>query len=73
MHDVAPVFSQQVQRKRDEVDTEVLRRIEDISSWLAQARAPSFYWERNYGEKDAQQAFQDAMFVFDEVQTILEY
>lgn len=71
VHDVAPVFSEQVRQKQAVVDVEVLERIEDISFWLSQARAPSFYLERDYGEEDARQAFRDALFVLTEVQKIL--
>ena len=71
VHDVAPVFSEQLRQKRRAVDVKVLERIEDISFWLSQARAPSFYLERDYGEEDARQAFQDAAFVLAEVQKIL--
>jgi len=70
VHDVAPVFSEQVQQKRGAVEIEVLERIEEISLWLSQARAPSFYFERDYGEADARQAFQDAGFVLAEVKKI---
>lgn len=71
VHDVAPVFSEQVQQKREVGDLQVLERIEEISLWLSQARAPSFYFEREYGEEDARQAFQDAQFVLTEVKKIL--
>lgn len=71
VHDVAPVFSEQVNQKLGEVDAEVMERIEDISFWLTQARAPSFYLERDYGEQDAEHALQDAMFVLAEVRRIL--
>jgi len=37
-HDVAPVFSEQVRRKRGGVDVDVLERIEEVSLWLSQAR-----------------------------------
>lgn len=71
VHDVAPVFSEQVGQKRGAVDVEVLEQIEDISFWLSQARAPSFYLERDYGEEDARQALRDAVFVLTEVRKIL--
>lgn len=70
-HDVAPVFSEQVRRKRGGVDVDVLERIEEVSLWLSQARAPSFYFERDYGEEDGQQAVQDAEFVVTEIKRIM--
>lgn len=71
VHDVAPVFSEQVQRKRGTVDLALLERIEGISLWLGQARAPSFYFERDYGEEDARKALEDAGFVLTQVKKIL--
>ena len=71
VHDVAPVFSEHVQRKRGRVDAEVLERIEEVSLWLSQARAPSFYFERDYGEEDGRRAFQDAEFVVAEIKKIM--
>jgi HEPN domain-containing protein len=35
VHDVAPVFSEQVQRKRGAIDAKVLEQIETISLWLS--------------------------------------
>ena len=71
VHDVAPVFSEQVQQKVGATNVETLEQIEDVSFWLSQARAPSFYLERDYGEEDAQKAFRDAMFVLTEVRKVL--
>lgn len=70
-HDVATVFSEHVQRKCGRVDAGVLERIEEISLWLSQARAPSFYFERDYGEEDGRRAFQDAEFVVTEIKKIM--
>lgn len=70
-HDVAPVFSEQVQRKRGGVDVDILERIEEVSLWLSQARAPSFYFEREYGEEDGRQAVQDAECVVTEIRRIM--
>ena len=63
VHDVAPVFTEQVRQKRDSVNAQELERIEETSLWLVQARAPAFYLEREYGPEDAQHAWQDASFV----------
>lgn len=38
---------------------------------LTQARAPSFYFERDYGEEDGRRAFQDAEFVVTEIKKIM--
>jgi HEPN domain-containing protein len=71
VHDVAPVFSEQLRQKRGAVQVEILKRIEDISFWLSQARASSFYLERDYSREDAQQALQDATFALIEVKILL--
>ncbi len=71
VHDVAPVFSEQLRQKRESVDTRELDRIEEISLWLAQARAPAFYFEYEYNGEDARQAAQDASFVVAAVRRLL--
>ena len=71
-HDVAPVFSEQIRKKREVPETEVLKRIEGASFWLAQARAPAFYFERDYNAEDAHRAFQDAEFVLTRIKEMLK-
>lgn len=72
VHNPAPVFSEQVKQKLEAVEPETLDRIEEVSLWLSQARAPSFYFERDYGEEDAQQAYRDASFVVEETKKIVD-
>ena len=71
VHDVAPLFSDQLRQKKGVSDPTVLQRIEEASLWLAQSRAPSFYFDREYGEEDAEQALKDAAFVLNEVKELL--
>lgn len=71
VHDVAPVFSELVKQKVSVSDASVLDRIEQSSLWLSQARAPSFYFERDYGVQDARQAVKDAEFVLEAVKRLL--
>lgn len=71
VHDVASAFCEQVRQKSPAADEEVLEQIRIISLWLSEARAPSFYFERDYGVDDARRAFQDARFVLSEVKEIL--
>jgi HEPN domain-containing protein len=71
VHDVAPLFSDQIRQKRGEGDPTVLQKIEDISLWLAESRAPSFYLEREYSKEDAEQAVGDAAFVVSETKKLL--
>ena len=67
VHDVAPVFISQVRARLPKVGQSDLERIEEISFWLSQARAPSFYMEKEYGEADAQKAFADATWLVGQV------
>jgi HEPN domain-containing protein len=71
IHDVAPVFSEQLRQKRNIDDPAVLQKIEEISLWLAESRAPSFYFDREYGEEDAEQALSDAAFVLSATKRLL--
>lgn len=67
VHDVGPVFVEQMQRKASHMALETLEEIRRISAWLGEARAPAFYLDRTYGEADAQRAFAEAEFVLTEV------
>ncbi|MBI3001832.1 MAG: HEPN domain-containing protein [Deltaproteobacteria bacterium] len=71
VHDVAPLFSDRLRQKKGVGDPTVLQKIEEASLWLAQSRAPSFYFDREYGEEDAEQALKDAAFVLNEVKELL--
>jgi HEPN domain-containing protein len=72
IHDVAPVFSDQLQQKQSTSDPSVLQKIEGISLWLAESRAPSFYLDREYGVEDAEQALGDAALVVSETRRLLD-
>jgi len=70
VHDVATLFSEQVRQKVGVQNPAVLQRIEEISLWLGQSRTPSFYFDREYGAEDAEQALEDAVFVLAEVKKV---
>ena len=72
VHDPAPVFSQQVRQKLSGVSSDTLAPIEDVSLWLSQARAPSFYFERGYSEEDAHKAYDDGTFAIEEIKKIVK-
>lgn len=72
IHDVGDIFAEQVIKKSFLIEEDILERIQDISFWLAEARAPSFYLERDYTEEDAGKAFEDANFVYDEIKSALK-
>ena len=71
VHDVAPLFSDQLRQKRGVGDPAVLQKVEEISLWLAESRAPSFYLDREYSEEDGEQAVGDAAFVLSETKKLL--
>lgn len=67
VHDVAPVFTTEARSRIVDLRQLDLERIEEISFWLSQARAPSFYMEKDYSEADAEKAFADATWLADQV------
>lgn len=71
VHDVGPVFVEQMRRKGGQASEEVLAEIQRISAWLSEARAPAFYLERVYGEADARRALTEAKFALGEVKRAL--
>jgi HEPN domain-containing protein len=71
VHDVGMVFSNGVKEKGVSLSEDVLTRIQQISKWLAEARAPAFYVERNYSKEDASKAKRDATFVLRSVKSTI--
>lgn len=72
IHDVGSLFAEHAKKKSFPVKNNILDRIREISFWLSEARAPSFYLERDYTEADAQKAFEDANFVYKEIKSALK-
>lgn len=72
VHDVGTIFTQQVLKKTSFADTAALARIQEISLWLTQARAPAFYQETDYGANDAERASTDAAHVLGWVREIIQ-
>ena len=66
VHDAGFVFMKEVGKKLDFQES-TLKEIERISKWLAEARAPSFYGERDFTNEDSQRAYNDAAFVLREI------
>lgn len=71
VHDVGEVFIKRVQEKYPSVDKQLLEKIKIISLWLGEARAPSFYFEKDYTEEDAEKAYNDVTFLINAVKEIL--
>lgn len=70
VHDAGFVFAREA-GKRLKLDTATISEIERISRWLAEARAPSFYVERDFSSEDAKKAFIDAAFVIEKIKTAI--
>lgn len=70
VHDAGFVFIKEAGKKLSLAE-KTLKEIERISRWLAEARAPSFYGERDFSTEDADKAFQDAEFVLKEIKAAL--
>lgn len=70
-HHVGDLFAEQAQRKLGVADAERLERLGEASLWLSQARAPSFYLDRDYSPEDAKRAYEDAAFVLEAVKELL--
>jgi HEPN domain-containing protein len=67
VHDVGMVFAKGVKEKGVSLPEDTLTRIQEISKWLAEARAPAFYVERDYSKADASRARRDALFTLNAI------
>jgi HEPN domain-containing protein len=67
VHDVGEIFAEQARRKIESMDENTIKRIREISKWLAKERVPSFYLEKEYSEGDARKAFEDSSWVLKEI------
>lgn len=59
-HDVGKIFIEALKRKHIEANEKILAHIENISSKLANNRAPAFYFEKIYTKEQAKKARDDA-------------
>lgn len=72
VHDAGLLFVNEAGKKLN-FNKNTLTEIERISRWLAEARAPSFYGERDFTSEDAKKAFKDAAFVITEIKAKSRY
>lgn len=72
VHDVSKIFNDAVQRKIGGVNRDILERVTHISAKLSEDRTPSFYGERSYGREEAEEAYHNAIFVFQSIKEILK-
>lgn len=71
VHDAGFVFIKEAGKKLQFKESALIN-IERISRWLAEARAPSFYGERDFTSEDAKRALEDAAFVLTEIKAMIE-
>lgn len=71
VHDVGILFVEEIKKKIPNLSEELLDKIVEISAWLGETRAPSFYFEKEYTAVDAKNAFEGAQFVFCEVNKLV--
>jgi HEPN domain-containing protein len=64
IHDVGTVFYEQVKAKGLKIEEKDLGKIKFISSQLTKEREASFYMEKDYVKEEAEEAKEDAEFVF---------
>jgi HEPN domain-containing protein len=70
-HHVGDLFAEQARQKLRAVSSERLERLEEASLWLSEARAPSFYLDRDFTPQDAERAYGDATFVLETVEELM--
>lgn len=70
VHDAGFVFVKEAGNKLH-FKKDSLQQIERISRWLSEARAPSFYGERDFTSEDAKKAFEDADYVLKEIKSAI--
>ena len=71
VHDIGKIFAKTARSRVDIINKEILEKIVFISTQLSKDRAPSFYGERLYGKKEAEEAYHNAFFVFYRVKELL--
>lgn len=70
VHDAGFVFVREASNKLG-IKEDSLKEIERSSKWLSDARAPSFYGERDFTSEDAKKAFEDADYVLKEIKSAI--
>ena len=70
VYDAGGVFTAEAGKKLPFKENS-LEEIERISRWLAEARAPPFYGEKDFVKEDAKKALHDANFVLTEIKVVI--
>lgn len=63
VHDIGKFLVKELEKKGKKLPEEVANRIIEISSMLAEKRAPAFYREEEYSREDAREAIEGMRFV----------
>ena len=72
VHDPAPLLPRIFREKGIDLASTSLQRIQNISSALAEERAPAFYAERSYSADEAQEAGNNAEFVYKTLASLIK-
>jgi HEPN domain-containing protein len=73
IHDVGTVFYEQVKAKGVKIEEKDLEKIKFISSQLTKEREASFYMEKDYIKEEAEEAKEDAEFVFSQINKVVKF
>ena len=72
VHDVGDVFEMACAEKNIDISEEILQEVKEVSTKLAEERAPAFYMEKVYTKQEAEEAKQSAEKVLAEVRELSE-
>lgn len=70
-HDVGFIFFKEAKNRGLHLSEATFLRIQEASKWLAEARGPAFYVEKNYGKEEAMKAYDDALFVLKTIKNVM--
>lgn len=71
VHDVGFIFFKEAKNRGLHLSEATFLRIQEASKWLAEARGPAFYVEKNYGKEEAMKAYEDALFVLKTIKNVM--
>ncbi len=70
VHDPAEFFMNILERRKIQLNEETREKLERISADLSEKRAPAFYFEKDYSEREAEEAKEGAEFVLKTVREL---
>lgn len=71
VHDVGTIFLKEAKNKGLNLPEDTFSRIREASRWLAEARGPAFYGEKDYKKEDAFKAYEDATFILQAIKNAM--